>query len=535
MKQQILIAVLFLGMGATPYVLASEVNPEIANCEEITDPDTQFQADLCSAHVGCKLTMAIHKACTKVKTFLTNLKNLTFGDNKDNKIDSSDVFDAAAPQTGGDESFDKLSKSIRSSYDKTPKKQITSGEFEDGTKWVYEGPMIKGQRNGTGVLIAENGTMFRGDFVKGKQQGKGELFDGATHKVGDMVESKMSGKGIEINVNGSRYEGSYKDGRYDGRGTLKTSAGDVVDGSFKEGKVHGKAKYQWKDGSVYEGDFVNGGFEGYGKAKFANGNQYDGEWKAGKRHGKGTFTWSDGTKYEGEWNESKKVSGVETKADGSKIEIANGQVVKTPQQRAAEIGSEYDQKISAASEQCSSRKDSCDTKCASLALLSVLSKSGDTQAHLRCTNACDSELESCNQQVSALRQQKKRAVNEALAPKPQSSQSAAVAGSGVAAASGSSTAASGPISGGGRPYAECLAEAKASPLHQKLNALPRNDSNLLTRGAIVVMDAEMRIYSQCLPDPRAQELIAAYTKTRADTLRVCRQISSSDNCLVSPF
>lgn len=436
MKQRILIAVLFLGLGATPYVLADEVNPQIANCEEITDPDTQFQAELCSAHIGCKLTMGIHKACTKVKTFLSKLKNLTFGDNKDNKIDSNDVFDAAASYTGGDESFDKLSRSIKSSYDKTPKKQIISGEFEDGTKWVYEGPMVKGRRNGTGVLIAENGTMFRGDFVKGKQQGKGELFNGATHKVGDMVESKMSGKGIEINSNGSRYEGSYKDGRYDGRGTLKTSKGDVVEGSFKEGKVHGKAKYQWTDGSVYEGNFVNGGIDGYGKMITMRGNQYEGEWKASQMHGKGTFTGSDGTKYEGEWNESKKLNGVETKADGSKIEIANGQVVKTPQQRAAEIGSEYDQKISAASDECNSRKDSCDTKCASLALLSALSKSGDTQAHLRCTNDCDSESESCNQQVSALQQQKKQAVNEALAPKPQLSQSAAVAGSRVAAASG---------------------------------------------------------------------------------------------------
>jgi hypothetical protein len=47
-----------------------------ANCEELKDPDTKFQMEMCSAHVGCRMVMGIHTACVKAKKFLDNLKSV---------------------------------------------------------------------------------------------------------------------------------------------------------------------------------------------------------------------------------------------------------------------------------------------------------------------------------------------------------------------------------------------------------------------------------------------------------------------------
>ena len=51
---------LSLGL-AGPAEAQTSGNP--ANCEELKDPDTKFQLELCSAHVGCRMVMGIHTAC----------------------------------------------------------------------------------------------------------------------------------------------------------------------------------------------------------------------------------------------------------------------------------------------------------------------------------------------------------------------------------------------------------------------------------------------------------------------------------------
>lgn len=52
----------------------AQVNPEIANCEEVKDEATQTQIDFCTAHAGCKLVMGIQNTCAKVKTFIERLR-----------------------------------------------------------------------------------------------------------------------------------------------------------------------------------------------------------------------------------------------------------------------------------------------------------------------------------------------------------------------------------------------------------------------------------------------------------------------------
>ncbi len=277
---------MFVALLMVASMTVTPARGEEFTCQEITDPDIQFQAELCSAHLGCRLVMGIHGACTKVKTFLNKLKNLSFGKET---IDSSDVFDAAAPSTEGDETFNKISNSIKARYDKQPQKQIASGEFQNGSKWVYEGPMTNGERNGTGVLLTDSGGALRGDFVNGRPAGMGESFNEKSHKAGAIAGATMDGFGVERYADGHRYEGGYKDGVINGQGSFK----------------------------------------------WANGNEYTGNFVDGRKHGQGSFKWADGTRFEGEWRDDIKFSGSEVSPDGTRVEIANGTVVKSPQLAAA--------------------------------------------------------------------------------------------------------------------------------------------------------------------------------------------------------
>lgn len=82
---------------------------------------------------------------------------------------------------------------------------------------------------------------------------------------------------------------------------------------------------------------------------------------------------------------------------------------------------------------------------------------------------------------------------------------------------------------------ECLRQENASDIGNKLTALPDSNLNLKMRGTIAACDFMIQTYSQCLPDQRAQQVVNQYKATREQTLRTCRQVSSTDNCLDSPF
>jgi len=106
-----------------------------------------------------------------------------------------------------------------------------------------------------------------------------------------------------------------------------------------------------------------------------------------------------------------------TGPEKSVIPSAQQSAAASTQAAVQHINKKYDQKISEAREECKSTKNSCDTGCAGQALLSVLAKTSNMNEHLECTNGCNNDKSSCDQQVSALQQEKKQAIAEALAPK----------------------------------------------------------------------------------------------------------------------
>ena len=102
------------------------------------------------------------------------------------------------------------------------------------------------------------------------------------------------------------YEGGFQDGNRKGKFvfTKDDSAGNVLDGTWKNDKLQGKGKYTESSGSVYEGEFRNSNFNGQGKMTMPN-NYYDGMWKDGHMHGKWKLVWTSGpmtgSSYEGVW------------------------------------------------------------------------------------------------------------------------------------------------------------------------------------------------------------------------------------------
>ena len=84
----------------------------------------------------------------------------------------------------------------------------------------------------------------------------------------------------------------------------------------------------------------------------------------------------------------------------------------------------------------------------------------------------------------------------------------------------------------------CQANANSPEMQrlgQKIAAINQSDTNALLRGAIVGIDNEMRVYSQCAGDPRAQQYMQKLSESRKSALDTCRKISSVDNCLTPPF
>lgn len=325
MPKRILVVLLFTSFCSQASA-QSGVNPEIANCREIQDPATQTQAELCAAWAPCKFVLGIHKACAKARSFIDGLKNLSWSDRKP---DTSDFFDTAAPLPKGDGTLQQLSRTIREKYVATPNRQTQSGEFDDGVKWHYEGGIENGKRHGAGVLVSENGKLFRGEFFEGRQIGLGELVEESSRRAGVMSSARLNGPGVERFNNGTRYEGEFKDGAQDGAGTVYWSFGERFDGTFKSGKVD-SGSGTWPQGgtAIYRGSLRGGMKEGRGTLIIPQDRTYTGEFKADKMHGNGEWIFArDGSRWTGEFRDNLAWNVRIVETNGQVMHIANGKGV----------------------------------------------------------------------------------------------------------------------------------------------------------------------------------------------------------------
>ena len=112
------------------------------------------------------------------------------------------------------------------------------------------------------------------------------------------------GKGMQIWPDGSMYEGWWLDSKANGKGRLIHADGDVYDGMWLDDKAHGHGVYCHLDGAKYEGNWLEDKQHGNGVETWPDGAKYDGNYVHGKKHGLGRFTWADGSTYFGDFQEN---------------------------------------------------------------------------------------------------------------------------------------------------------------------------------------------------------------------------------------
>jgi hypothetical protein len=243
------------------------------------DEDTQLQADLCSAHLGCRMVLKIQSTCTRVTDFLGRIKSAVgegaaslFG--RRNALDANQLFDAAIPpesaKAAADPEWSRRSAAVRQSVQGAPRGSLAQPSIADPNgKWVFYGESRDGKANGPGVAVFENGEVQRGRFVDNKLEGDAETLraDG-TRRLAENVAGKEEGSGFQYYSNGAVYKGGFSGGAIGGQGRLTMANGEVYEGTFRRGQPVEGSRYR-ADGTLAE----RGSFDRF---QLTKGQRFDG-------------------------------------------------------------------------------------------------------------------------------------------------------------------------------------------------------------------------------------------------------------------
>ena len=277
--ERLVCAVLFaaaLGLG-TAGEAAAQVNPEIANCQELTDEGTIEQVKICETHLGCRMVIRAYQACTKARKFLDNLRDsigdgvkTLFGYRKE--VRPENVFEAM--QTEVTKRVDAMpgwkdeSASVRQAVAKAGT-EVTSGKTTGGADYVYIGDVKNGKPEGHGTLFTASGSATRGDFSNGLPQGRADMVIGAatdrpSRTLSEFEQGERSGKGVSQLGDGAVFDGTFA-GNTPAQGSYTYANGTRYVGSFEKGTGNFVAGTLYRaDGSVsetgsYRGNVLNVG------------------------------------------------------------------------------------------------------------------------------------------------------------------------------------------------------------------------------------------------------------------------------------
>ena len=133
-------------------------------------------------------------------------------------------------------------------------KNIKRGYFEGYLSY-------KGEPEGKGKKVLENGDVYDGDFSSGLPWGRGEIyFTNKSHYKGDFVRGHPHGRGKYTYANGNIYSGNFVNGKFDGNGkvTIHYLNGSSYEGWYHNGMCHGEGKLTFKNGDYLIGNFHEG-------------------------------------------------------------------------------------------------------------------------------------------------------------------------------------------------------------------------------------------------------------------------------------
>lgn len=175
------------------------------------------------------------------------------------------------------------------------------GELVTINGFHYKGSWAGGMRSGVGRLTFPSGAVYSGEFSADERHGYGVML----YSTGEIYHGRWeggvrSGDGELLYPNGCRYQGKFEGDMKSGFGTLFLPFRKVwYEGMWYRDTRHGKGKCFHKNGDVYEGNFSKDKKSGVGTCVFADGACYTGEWYTDFQHGFGTKTYSNGDTYTG--------------------------------------------------------------------------------------------------------------------------------------------------------------------------------------------------------------------------------------------
>ena len=147
--------------------------------------------------------------------------------------------------------IDEMSKNMNEIENNSINIQVKS--FQDG---IYLGNVLKGEREGEGIMLFNNGESFIGHWKNDVQEDKGIFYYKNGDKYdGEWINGKREGKGIFYYHNGDRYEGDWKNDKKDGKGIIYLHNGDRAMGDFSNGCKRGKFVILTKNGEINSMDF----------------------------------------------------------------------------------------------------------------------------------------------------------------------------------------------------------------------------------------------------------------------------------------
>jgi TonB family protein len=118
-------------------------------------------------------------------------------------------------------------------------KVLTAGELKELP--VCPGIDVAIWNNCVGVSTSSNGSIYQGEFKRGKLDGDGStLLSNGNYHVGKYIQGKRSGFGTLTFANGDKYFGEFNNDRRAGEGFIKYSDGRAGVGEWKNSKPHGK-------------------------------------------------------------------------------------------------------------------------------------------------------------------------------------------------------------------------------------------------------------------------------------------------------
>ncbi|MEL7122001.1 MAG: caspase family protein [Bacteroidota bacterium] len=186
--------------------------------------------------------------------------------------------------------------------------QCLSGNCKDGTGVkkmkdgsIFIGQFKKGKPNGVGRINYVNGDAFQGEWLAGKPHGAGTLY-------------KSSGLTQIGNWDNGSFLPLEEQGQFSDKGSLNEMSPKI--GCINGDCLRGEGVYVFKSGAIYSGSFLNGEIHGSGVCIYPDGSKYEGEWKNRFYHGNGTLTYANGKTRSGLWEKGYAIKDINGKQLG---------------------------------------------------------------------------------------------------------------------------------------------------------------------------------------------------------------------------